>query len=52
MKCPKCGKNVYSHHQKIDKTKTKITRYYRCRKCDCMFITLEQIVEGKGINNE
>jgi transcriptional regulator NrdR family protein len=48
MRCPKCGKNVHSHHQEIDKTKTKITRYYGCRICHHKFCTVETIVEESG----
>lgn len=45
MRCPKCSVNVYSHHQEIDETKTKITRYYRCLNCYYMFRTIETAVE-------
>ena len=45
MRCPKCGKNVYSHHQEIDWTKTKIMRRYGCRNCHYKFRTIERIIE-------
>lgn len=45
MRCPKCGKNVYSHHQEIDMTKTKIMRRYGCRNCHHKFRTIERIIE-------
>lgn len=45
MRCPKCGKNVYSHHQEIDGTKTKIMRCYGCRNCHHKFRTIERIIE-------
>lgn len=45
MRCPKCNKNVYSHHQEINKARTEIKRVYMCRKCNCVFYTLERIVE-------
>ena len=32
MRCPKCSNNVYSHHQKINKSGTEIKRNYACRK--------------------
>ena len=47
MRCPKCNKNVYSHHQEINKARTEIKRVYMCRKCNCVFYTLERIVEEK-----
>lgn len=47
MRCPKCGKNVYSHHQEINKSKTKITRLYGCRYCPCKFRTVEKIVDER-----
>ena len=50
MRCPKCGKNVYSHHQEIDETKTKITRYYGCRNCHHKFRTIERIIEESEEN--
>ena len=45
MRCPKCGKNVYSHHQEIDWTKTTIMRRYGCRNCHHKFRTIERIIE-------
>lgn len=45
MRCPECNKNVYSHHQEINKARTEIKRVYMCRKCNCVFYTLERIVE-------
>lgn len=45
MRCPECNKNVYSHHQEINKARTEIKRVYICRKCRCVFYTLEHIVE-------
>lgn len=45
MKCPKCGKNVYAHHQEMNKTKDIVTRYYGCRNCHYKFRTVEKIVE-------
>ena len=45
MRCPKCSMNVYSHHQEIDKSKTKITRLYGWRYSHCKFRTVEKIVE-------
>lgn len=45
MRCPECSKNVYSHHQEINKARTEIKRVYMCRKCNCVFYTLERIVE-------
>ena len=55
MRCPKCNSNVYSHHQKINKSGTEIKRDYACRKCKCVFETIEQIVKAtynqKGDNN-
>lgn len=47
MRCPKCNKNVYSHHQEINKARTEIKRVYMCRKCECVFYTIERIVEEK-----
>ena len=44
MRCPKCGRNIYSHHQEIDETRTKITRYYGCRNCHHKFRTVETII--------
>lgn len=52
MKCPRCGKNAYSHAQRIDKTKTKITRYYGCKYCNRVFCTLEKIIEDGTKQNE
>lgn len=46
MRCPKCNSNVYSHHQKINKSGTEIKRDYACRKCKYVFETIEQIVEN------
>lgn len=45
MRCPECNKNVYSHHQEMNKPRTEIKRMYRCRKCNCVFSTIERIVE-------
>ena len=45
MRCPECNKNVYSHHQEINKPRTEIKRIYVCRKCNCVFYTIEHIVE-------
>lgn len=45
MRCPKCNSNVYSHHQKINKVGTEIMRDYGCRKCKCMFRTIERIID-------
>lgn len=42
MRCPKCGKNVYSHHQEIDWTKTKIMRRYGCRIVIINFVRLKE----------
>lgn len=50
MRCPKCNSNVYSHHQKINKSGTEIKRDYACRKCKYVFETIEQIIE-KGKSN-
>lgn len=47
MRCPKCNSNVYSHHQKINKSGTEIKRDYACRKCKYVFETIEQIIEKK-----
>ena len=44
MRCPKCNSNVYSHHQKINKSGTEIKRDYGCRKCKYVFQTIEQII--------
>ncbi len=45
MRCPKCNRNVYSHHQKINKAGTEIKRNYACLKCKYVFETVERIVE-------
>ena len=45
MRCPKCNSNVYSHHQKINKSGTEIKRNYACRKCKYVFETVEQIIK-------
>lgn len=45
MRCPECNSNVYSHHQKINKSGTEIRRYYDCSKCNCLFETSEQIID-------
>ena len=47
MRCPKCNKNVYSHHQEINKSRTEVKRTYYCKKCECLFYTIERIVEEK-----
>lgn len=47
MRCPKCNKNVYSHHQEINKARTEVKRTYYCKKCECLFYTIERIVEEK-----
>ena len=47
MRCPKCNSNVYSHHQKINKSGTEIKRDYACRKCKYVFETIEKIVTQK-----
>ena len=47
MRCPECNKNVYSHHQEINKSRTEVKRTYYCKKCECLFYTLERIVEEK-----
>lgn len=46
MRCPKCGRNTYSHHyhQEIYENKTKITRFYGCRNCHHKFCTVETII--------
>lgn len=51
MRCPKCGKNVYAHHQEINKTKDIVTRYYGCRNCHYKFRTVEKIVEESEEKN-
>lgn len=51
MRCPKCGRNVYSHHQEIDWTKTKIMRRYGCRNCHHKFRTIERII-GESEENK
>ena len=51
MRCPKCNSNVYSHHQKINKSGTKIKRNYFCHNCKYAFETTEQIIE-KEKNND
>ena len=48
MRCPKCNSNVYSHHQKINKSGTEIKRDYACRKCKYVFETIEQIITHKN----
>ena len=45
VRCPKCNSNVYSHHQKINKSGTEIKRNYACRKCKYVFETVEQIIK-------
>lgn len=45
MRCPKCNSNTYSHHQKINESGTEIERYYACRKCKCVFKTIERITD-------
>lgn len=45
MRCPKCNSNVYSHHQKINKSGTKIKRDYACSKCRYIFQTAERIID-------
>ena len=45
VRCPKCNSNVYSHHQKINKSGTEIKRNYACRKCKYLFETVEQIIK-------
>lgn len=45
MRCPECNKNVYSHHQEINKSRTEVKRTYYCKKCECLFYTIEHIVE-------
>lgn len=45
MRCPECNKNVYSHHQKINKLGTEIERVYCCKKCHYVFYTAERIIE-------
>ena len=45
VRCPKCNSNVYSHHQKINKSGTEIKRNYACRKCRYIFETVEQIIK-------
>lgn len=45
MRCPKCNNNVYSHHQKINKSGTEIKRNYGCLKCKYVFETVEQIIK-------
>ena len=44
MRCPKCNSNVYSHHQKINKSGTEIKWNYACRKCKYVFETIKQII--------
>lgn len=46
MRCPKCNKIVYSHHQKTYKSGTGIMRYYACRYCKHKFETFEYILEN------
>lgn len=45
MRCPECNKNVYSHHQEINKSRTEIKRVYACIKCHYVFYTIERIIE-------
>nr|DAZ47205.1 MAG TPA: Transcription factor S-II (TFIIS) [Caudoviricetes sp.] len=45
MKCPKCNSNVYSHHQKINKSRTEIVRDYGCHKCKYVFQTVERVID-------
>lgn len=45
MRCPECNKNVYSHHQEINKSRTEVKRTYYCKKCECVFYTIERIIE-------
>lgn len=52
MRCPKCNSNVYSHHQKINKSGTEIKREYACRKCKCVFETIEQIIKTEENKND
>lgn len=52
MRCPKCNNNVYSHHQKINKSGTEIKRDYACRKCKCVFKTIEQIIKTEEVKND
>lgn len=52
MRCPKCNSNVYSHHQKINKSGTEIRRNYACRKCKYMFETVESIVDKEDQNDK
>ena len=47
MRCPECNKNVYSHHQEINKARTEVKRTYYCKKCEYLFYTIERIVEEK-----
>lgn len=47
MRCPECNKNVYSHHQEINKARTEVKRTYYCTKCERVFYTIERIVEEK-----
>ena len=44
VRCPKCSNNVYSHHQKINKSGTEIRRNYACRKCKYVFETIERVI--------
>lgn len=46
MRCPECNSNVYSHHQKINKSGTEIKRNYGCRICHCQFETIERIINS------
>lgn len=46
MRCPECNSNVYSHHQKINKSGTEIKRNYGCRICHCQFETIERIIDS------
>ena len=52
MRCPKCGENVYSHHQEIYWTKTKIMRRYGCRNCHHKFRTIERILGEIRVKNK
>ncbi len=45
MRCPKCNKCVYSHHQEINKSGTEIKRVYACLKCHYVFYTIERIID-------
>lgn len=45
MRCPKCNKNTYPYHQKINKSGTEIERDYHCLKCNHVFKTIERIID-------